>query len=532
MKITKSVTFGSIVFLILVRYVFRDISYPRSIYVLDWMLLIMLYGGSMLAIRMLREYLQTESSGKRVLIIGAGDAGEIMVRDMKNNPQYAYRPVGFIDEDPYKKGLNIHGVPIFGPMDMLEHSISKYAPEEILICIPSASQKVIRDIYEACKPFNLPIKTLPAMGAILSGEISVSQIKSLSMEDLLQREPVRTDIQSVREYIEGRAVMVTGAGGSIGSELCRQIANYRPSTLILLDRYENGLFQVDVELKREHPGIDILGVIGDINDRQSIEYIFGRYRPVLVFHAAAHKHVPLMEKNPFEAVKNNVFGTKNLIEMSVSHGVEGFVLISTDKAVNPTSIMGATKRIAEFLVLNAAGSSNRTVFRTVRFGNVLGSAGSVIHLFREQIERGGPVTVTHPDVKRFFMLIPEAVQLVLIAASSSDRGEIFVLDMGEPINISDFAENVIRLSGFVPDEDIRIEYTGLRPGEKLFEELFDESEENVPSSHDKLRIAVSRPPSSEDLQWLLASLETIIREGSVDGLCSAIGRVVPGYRRP
>jgi len=530
LRIATSVTLGSAVFLVLVRFVMGDVSYPRSIYVLDWMLLIFFYGGSRLSIRILREYLHPGFAGKRVLIIGAGDAGEMIVRDMRNNPQYAYRPIGFLDNDPYKKGLNIHGVPIFGRIDMLGEVVERHAPEEILICIPSATQKALREIYDACKPSNLPIKTLPALRHILSGEVSVSQIKPLSMEDLLHREPVRTDIQSVKEYIEGKAVMVTGAGGSIGSELSRQIINYRPARLVMLDRYENGLFQIETELRREHPAESFVAVIGDVLDRQRIRSLFEEHRPQVVFHAAAHKHVPLMEQSPLEAVKNNVFGTKNLIDASVAHGVESFVMISTDKAVNPTSVMGATKRLAELLVLHAASNSGATRFRTVRFGNVLGSAGSVIHIFKEQIGRGGPVTVTHPHVTRFFMLIPEAVQLVLIAASFREEGEVFVLDMGEPVNISDFAENAIRLSGFIPEEDIKIEYTGLRPGEKLYEELFDESERIVPTSHDKLRIAVTTPPPPEEVEALLSTLDAIVRSGSSDSLAPAIQRLVPGFR--
>lgn len=532
LRIATSVTLGSAVFLVLVRFILGDVSYPRSIYVLDWMLLIFFYGGSRLSIRILREYLHPGLAGKRVLIIGAGDAGEMIARDMRNNPQHAYRPIGFLDDDPYKKGLYIHGVPIFGRLDMLGEVVQKHSPEEIHLCIPSATQKALRAIYEACKPFTLPIKTLPAMRHILSGEVSVSQIKPLSMEDLLHREPVRTDIQSVKEYLQGKTVMVTGAGGSIGSELSRQIINYRPARLVMLDRYENGLFQIETELRREHPAGGFRAVIGDVLDRQRVRRLFEEHRPQVVFHAAAHKHVPLMERNPVEAVKNNVFGTKNLIEASVAHGAESFVMVSTDKAVNPTSVMGATKRLAELLVLHAATDSGATRFRTVRFGNVLGSAGSVIHIFKEQIERGGPVTVTHPHVKRFFMLIPEAVQLVLIAASFREEGAVFVLDMGEPVNITEFAENAIRLSGFVPEEDIEIEYTGLRPGEKLYEELFDASERVVQTSHDKLRIAVTTPPSPRDVETLLSSLEAIVQNGSADGLDAVVRRLVPGYPNP
>jgi FlaA1/EpsC-like NDP-sugar epimerase len=528
-KIAASVSAGSAVFVVLVRYVFGEMAYPRSIYILDWMMLIFFAGGARLSVRVLREYLQSEASGRRVLIVGAGNAGEMIVRDMRNNPRYSYKPVGFIDDDPYKKGLSIHGVPILGPMSLIERIVRERKPEEIIVCIPSASNRAIRKIYETCKPFNVTIKTLPGLSDILSGDVSVSQIKPLSMEDLLQREPVRTDIQSVREYIGGRRVMVTGAGGSIGSELSRQIIKYGPSELVLLDRYENGLFEIDMELRREGPGERVVGVIGDILDERRLEYLFRRHRPQMVFHAAAHKHVPLMESNPIEAVKNNVFGSGNLIDVSGRHGVESFVMVSTDKAVNPTNIMGATKRMAELLVLDAA-SRYGTKFTTVRFGNVLGSNGSVIHVFKEQIARGGPVTVTHPEIKRFFMLIPEAVQLVLIAASTGKGGEIFVLDMGEPIRIVDFAENAIRLSGFVPEDDIRIEFTGLRPGEKLYEELFDDTERMVGTSHEKLRIAVTDPPSPDEINDCMAALREAVERGSEEEIYPVVGRLVPGYR--
>ncbi len=555
-KILKSVSLGSIIFLIIVRYVFGDTHYPRSIYVLDWLLLIMLSGGSRLFVRVFREYLQSEHSGKKTLIIGAGDAGEMIVRDMKNNPKYAYEPIGFIDDNPYKKGLSMHGVPIFGPRNMLGDVIEKQRPEEILIAMPSASHKNINEIYEICKPFKIPIKTLPGIADILDGNVSVSQIKPLSLEDLLQREPVRTDIQSVKDYIHGKSVLVTGAGGSIGSELCRQIIEYGPSALIMFDRYENGLFEIDMELGRKvignrsevigsspspithhlspithHPLPVVVTVVGDMRDSDTLEYLFSKHKPQIVFHAAAHKHVPLMEHNPLEAVKNNIFGTKRLVEAASKYRAENFVMISTDKAVNPTNIMGATKRVAEFLTMNM-NSSSSTKFTTVRFGNVLGSNGSVVHIFKEQLKRGGPLTVTHPEIKRFFMLIPEAVQLVLIAASAGKGGDIFVLDMGEQIRITDLAENLISLSGFIPYEDIKIEFIGLRPGEKLYEELFDESEKILPTFHEKLRSAIPlNIPPMDELTRHISSLEQIISDNSVDELIPEIRKIVPNFRR-
>lgn len=536
-KIVKSTTVGSVLFLIVVRYLFGDIAYPRSIYVIDWLLLIMMSGGSRLFIRVFREYTQSEISGKRVLIIGAGDAGEMIVRDMKNNPKNSYDPIGFIDDNPRKKGLSIHGVPIFGPRSMLKVLIEKYSPKEILIAMPSAGQRNINEIYELCKPFNIQIKTLPAMRDIINGNVTVSQIKPLSLEDLLQREPVRTDIESVKQYVQGKTVLVTGAGGSIGAELSRQIFEYGPSRLILFDRYENGLFQIDRELNERKPASlqagkpesSIVTFVGDMRDRAGLDLLFSRHKPQIVFHAAAHKHVPLMEHNPIEAVKNNIFGTKNLLEFSAAHGVAEFVMISTDKAVNPTSIMGATKRVAEMLTIGMKGNSS-TKFLVVRFGNVLGSNGSVVPIFREQVQRGGPLTVTHREMKRYFMLIPEAVSLVLIAAASGEDGHIYVLDMGEQIPIVSLAENLIRLSGFVPHEDIRIEFTGLRPGEKMYEELFDISEEMVHTSHEKLRVALPAGiPSAGELYSHLEALEKIVAAGSLDLLVDELRKIIPNF---
>lgn len=529
-KIIISTTLGSIIFFIVVVLIAQETKYPRSIFAIDWLLLITLSGGSRLFIRVFREYLQSEPSGKRTLLIGAGDAGEMIVRDMKNNPQYAYEPIGFIDDDPYKKGLSIRGVPIFGPISTISEVIEKHRPEEITISMPSAGHKAIKEIYEILKPFNIPIKTLPGMSDILNGKVSVNQIKPLSLEDLLHREPVRTDIKEVKDYITDKTVLVTGGGGSIGSELSRQIAEYRPAHLVLFDRYENGLFDIDFELTRKGR-TNISAIIGDIGDSGGLEHLFSKYKPQIVFHAAAHKHVPLMEYNPLEAVKNNIFGTRNILEATSRHGAESFVMISTDKAVNPANIMGATKRIAELLTI----SKNRTCstrFTTVRFGNVLGSNASVVNIFKQQVQKGGPLTVTHPEMKRFFMLIPEAVQLVLIAAASGRGGEIFVFDMGEQISIVDLAENVIRLSGFVPHEDIRIEFTGLRPGEKLYEELFDESEKVVPTFHEKIRMAIpDKIPSLDDLLRQISALERIVSNNAANDVASEIQKMLTNFQR-
>ncbi len=537
-RVIASVSFGSITFFIAVRYLIGDLIYPRAIYAIDWLLLIMISGGSRLFLRVFREYMQHGISlGKKVLIIGAGDAGEMIVRDMVNNPKYAYKPVGFIDDNLYKKGLCIHGVPILGGIKEIDGVIKKYAPDEILIAMPSAANRTNKRVYDICKKFSLPIKTLPGLYEIIDGTVTVSQIKPLSLEDLLEREPVRTDIDSVRGFIEGKSVLVTGAGGSIGSELCRQITAYKPAVLILFDRYENGLFYIDRELRtkgsasKEAQGSQIVTIVGDVCDAATVNHLFSKQRPHLVFHAAAHKHVPLMEGCPLEAVKNNVFGTRNILNAAARHNVQNFIMISTDKAVNPTSVMGVSKRIAEYLTMNM---NKRPVFKatTVRFGNVLGSNGSVVKTFKEQLQHGGPLTITDPEIKRYFMLIPEAVQLVLTAASAGSGGDIFVLDMGEQIRIVDLAENLVSLSGFVPYEDIKFEFTGLRPGEKMYEELFDESETVMSTFHEKLQIATpNNVPSMEELTRHLSNLEHIISNNSVDDLIPELQKIVPNFRQ-
>ena len=534
-KLARHVTFGSVLFAFSVRYLLGGSGYPLSIYVLDCVLLIMLEGGVRLAIRSFKETARQEKGGRRIIIIGAGDAGEMIVRDMKNNPKYAYEPVGFIDDDSYKKGLMIHGVPIFGGMAELPNVLRRHKPDEILIAMPGVGHKAINGIYDLCKSCHLPIKTLPGLGDILDGKVSVSQIKALQLEDLLQREPVRTGRESVKGFIRGKTVLVTGAGGSIGQELCRQIMEYRPSRLVLFDRYENGLFEIDGELQKKAvkknggPAPKLVSVVGDMRDEATLEHLFSMNAPQIVFHAAAHKHVPLMEHNPLEAVRNNIFGTGNLITVASLHHVENFVMISTDKAVNPTSIMGATKRVAEFLAMRM-NSSARTRYTTVRFGNVLGSNGSVVPIFREQLKRGGPLTITHPEVKRFFMLTEEAVHLVLVAAAAGKGGEIFVLEMGEQIKVLDLALNMIKLSGFVPYDDIKIEFTGLRPGEKLYEELFDETELAVPSPFEKLRTAVpGKVPSREELDWHLSALKCHLSRKDAGGAVAELRKIVPNF---
>ena len=588
LKIVNSTTFGSVIFLAVVHYLIGDVQYPRSVYFLDWLLFIIISGGTRLFIRAFREYMFTQSLQKRILIFGAGDAGEMIVREMKQNPDHAYEPVGFVDDDAEKRGMTIHGVPILGGSAKLADIIGKCKPDEILVTLSGGAQRSIREIYDICKPFNVTIKKLPCINDLIDGNISIAQklgerlvesnlvtdaqieealalqkreggrlgsklvklgyvseekmlsfltgqaaishMKPISLCDLLQREQVKPDIAAVREFIQGKAVMVTGAGGSIGSELCRQIIKYQPSNLLLLDRYENSLFEIDLELRSRHSEAKITTIIADIQDARYIDSAFSVHLPQIIFHAAAYKHVPLMEHNPIEAVKNNVFGTRNILDAAARHCADSFVMISTDKAVNPTSIMGATKRIAEFLTANM-NSSCDTKFTTVRFGNVLGSNGSVVPIFRDQLKKGGPLTVTHPEIKRFFMLIPEAVQLVLIAAASGQGGELFVLDMGSQIRIVDLAENFIRLSGFVPHKEIKIEFIGLRPGEKLYEELFDESEKIVPTFHDKLMIAVPEVPPQPVLFRHISDFERAVENHAVDDIVPIIQSLVPNFTK-
>ena len=403
---------------------------------------------------------------RRVLIIGAGDAGENIVREMQTHSTSSYTPIGFVDDDVSKVGKRIHGVKVLGTRQDLSKILHTHNPEEVLVALPGTESAVLRDITAVLAPFNVRIKTLPNLGDILEGKVTISQIRDLAIEDLLQRPPVGLDPQPVRSLIEGKRVLVTGAGGSIGSELCRQIVELHPKALILFERHENSLYTIAGELSDSGHSAVTHGVLGDITDIPRLQETLKTFRPDIIFHAAAHKHVPLMELNPGEAIKNNVLGTRMMAEAAVEFGAEYFVLISTDKAVNPSSVMGATKRVAE-LVVQGMASRSQTRFLTVRFGNVLGSNGSVVPRFQKQIKAGGPVTVTHPEVRRYFMLIPEAVTLVLQAAALGEQGAIYVLEMGGQIKLVDLARNLIRLSGHVADKNILIQFVGLRPWRKI-----------------------------------------------------------------
>lgn len=528
-NIVVGVFASTLVFAILVYWVKGLSNYPLSVMAIDGVFLICFMGGIRLARRLYWKgwYLERK---KRVLIYGAGDAGEMIVRDMKKNNTYAYEPVGFVDDDPAKVGQRIHGVRVMGTRHHLQKIMATAKPHEVLVAIPRAEPATIREMVKAMEPFKVPITTLPNLRDILDGRVAVNQIRTLVVEDLLPRAPVGLDPAPVQHLIAGKRILVTGAGGSIGAELSRQMAALRPRELILLDRYENSLYAISNDLVGRNGHLSFRSIIGDITDAQRVEAVMAEYQPEIVFHAAAHKHVPLMETSPCEAVKNNVFGTRIVAEAAAKYGTERFVLISSDKAVNPSSVMGATKRIAEMLIQDLSRYS-ATRFLAVRFGNVLGSNGSVVPRFLAQIEAGGPVTITHPEVQRYFMLIPEAIHLVIHAAALGQRGTIYVLDMGEQIKVLDMARNLIRLSGFIPDEEIPIVFIGLRPGEKLFEELAGTDEKVVPSGVEKIfQIQAGQFPVPDFFASKLMVIEQQAIQGDTQAVLDLLHELVPTFR--
>ncbi len=465
------------------------------------------------------------------MLIGAGQGGVLMTKELANRPDLGLRAVGFLDDDASKVGSVVNGVPVLGTTERLEELCVEHGAAQVLITMASAPGSTIRRISKLAEDAGLPVKIIPGLYEIAGGRVELARIRPVAIEDLLRREPVALDQDAIAQDLRDRVVLVTGAGGSIGSELCRQVATFRPSRLLLAERAENNLFEIHRELHKRHPELDIVPLMADVGDVDRMREVFRSYSPYAVFHAAAHKHVPMMEWNPGEAIKNNVFGTKTVADLADEHGVQSFVMISTDKAVNPTSVMGTSKRVAEMYVQALAGRSE-TRFVTVRFGNVLGSAGSVIPIFRQQIEDGGPVTVTHPDMRRYFMTIPEACQLVLQAGSMGRGGEIFVLDMGEPVKIVDLARDLIRLSGFRPDEDIEIAFTGVRPGEKLFEEIATDGENADKTRHPK--IFVGRRPAAAwgDVIQHLDALSTCLERPSRERVVAALHDCVPEYKEP
>lgn len=491
--IVRSVTLGGIAILLLTYLL--DTPHSKAMLLSVWAYSILFIGGSRMVWRLYverqckRKCTYTHAN-KKILIYGAGSAGALVAKEYYNHYNGNQPVIGFIDDDVNKHNLNIYGLPVLGGKESIPSLVDHYNIDEIIIAMPSVSGQAIREIIEFSKDSVGAVKILPGVYQILEGDVSINKIRPVEIEDLLGREPVQVDLGQISQYIKGKVILVTGAGGSIGSELCRQIAQMDPTKLILLGHGENSIHKIWLELRDKFPLVPLEVEIADVRDRFKLQITFERHRPQVVFHAAAHKHVPLMEMHPDEAVKTNIFGTKNVAEMADRVGCERVVLISTDKAVNPSSVMGATKRMAELLIQNLFVGS-RTKFAAVRFGNVLGSRGSVVPIFKEQIARGGPVTVTHPDMTRYFMTIPEAVQLVIQAGALAEGGEVFLLDMGEPVKIVDLAANLIKLSGFEPGRDIEIRFTGIRPGEKLFEELLTD-EEGIGSTKHK-RIFMAKP---------------------------------------
>ena len=508
---------GTLAAIVIIFFMYR-VAFPRSVVALDGFFTVALVGGARFAQRGLRELhpknLLTPLERRPVFLVGAGDSGVAILNEMLRRPELAYRPMGFIDDDTGKQGLVIHGVKVLGTRKQLKRLVNRYKIEEVIISMPSASREVIRDIFFQCQELGVKCKTLPGIYQIIDGTASVSQIREIGVEDILGREPVKVDLKEAAGYIAGKPVLVTGAGGSIGSELCRQIIRLQPSKLIMLDQGESSLFEIQQELLKTSYGDRVMPIIADITDRERIASVFNEYTPSVVFHAAAYKHVPMMEANPIEAIKNNLFGTRTVAETARQFKVDRFVSISTDKAVEPVSVMGISKALVE-KTIQCLDQDNPTRFMIVRFGNVLDSSGSVVPIFKKQIVQGGPVTVTHPEMTRYFMTIPEAMQLVLQAGAMGKGGDVFVLDMGEQISILELAQNMIRLSGFEPEKDIRIEFSGIRPGERLHEKLFWDYEQVLPTKHSKIKVVTENKLDVEKFKKDILQLERIIDTGNI-----------------
>ena len=527
LDISKASLLSSSVIFCLVEAVLNVPGYPRSVVVIDLFLTIMVLGGARFAVRAYTERARSYGA-HNTLIIGAGEAGSAIVRELQQNSSLNYNPVGFVDDNHSKKGVKIHGVRVLGSTDALHELIIEHKVNCVMIAIPRAKGRLVETIIAKCRECKVDFKILPPIGDWINKPVSLSQVRQLRVEDLLERAPVALDLDQIRGRITDKVLLVTGAGGSIGSELTRQAAALGPRRLVLLDRSENDLFKLGHELSRKFPHLDYIPVVGDIQDVTLLRDVFATHRPHSVFHAAAYKHVPMMERNCFQAITNNIFGTYNVALLARQYAVEDFVLISSDKAVNPTNIMGVTKRVAE-LIMQGLQEHGTTRFMAVRFGNVLGSNGSALPLFEQQIAGGGPVTVTHPDARRYFMTIPEAVQLVLQASSMGQGGEVFVLDMGEPVRILDLVRNLIRLSGLEPDHDIKIDFVGLRPGEKLFEELKLEGEDIGPTAHEKIRVLTGSKMTFEQVSVCLDELSVLVEAKNVHGLVTKLVQIVPEY---
>jgi FlaA1/EpsC-like NDP-sugar epimerase len=528
MQILKAVTAGSIIVVVPAFYLGQGMV-PRGVFVVDWLLLVVLLGASRFLLRSLRElFPDLWLTGKRTFIIGAGSAAEMLLREIKKS-NIGYKPVGLIDDDPNRQGLRLHGVPVLGKTADLVDLALRYKATDAIIAIPSATGSQMRQLVEACRRASLNFKTLPPLREIIDGQVGPQQVRSIRVDDLLGREPVHLNTRQIGDFVNGKHVLVTGGAGSIGSEICRQLLPFGPSRLTIIDRAENRLHEILTEFKASHMADVVRPHVADIYDRQKMRSIFAETPPQVIFHAAAYKQVPLMEDFPDEAVRNNVLGTRTLAQAADDVGVEAFVFISTDKAVRPSSVMGASKRVAE-LVIQCQARQSRVSFLTVRFGNVLGSDGSVVPLFQRQIEQGGPVTVTHPEVTRYFMTISEASLLVMQAAAIGRSGEIMVLNMGEPVKIVDLAKVMITLSGSIPEEEIPIAFTGLRPGEKLEEELFIEEEGLRSTEHEQILIARSGDHDCRRIEKGIARLEGAARRQDCREVKAILREIVPEYR--
>lgn len=528
-RIIQSVLVGVAASAALIFFLTRLQGVPRSVFILDGFLLVLLLGGPRFVYRWFKDRRFYDNRVKNVLIVGAGHAGEMLVRDLLRDPLHSYRPVGFIDDDVAKQGKEIHGVRVVGVCEHLPELVNDLKVHLIMLALPSSRSREMQRIVGICEATGLPFRSLPGMQDLISGQVSMKDLREVKIDDLLGRESVSLDWNGIKRVVRGHNLLVTGGGGSIGSELCRQVARLEPGHLIIFEQSEFNLYTIELELRRLFPSLKLTALLGDITDPVAVERMLRVHRPAIILHAAAYKHVPMLENQLRAAVKNNVLGTRTLASLASQYDCSTFVMISTDKAVNPANIMGMTKRVAEIYCQNLNMHSS-THFITVRFGNVLGSAGSVIPLFQKQIAAGGPVTVTHPEITRYFMTIPEASQLILQAGSMGRGGEIFVLDMGEPVKIAYLADQLIRLSGKRPGEDIKIEYTGLRPGEKLYEELFHESEKLAGTTHPKILLANSRSMDFTELEQCLDQLGAACEADDINAIYDLLCRLVPEHQ--
>ncbi|VEN74460.1 Capsular polysaccharide biosynthesis protein CapD [Candidatus Desulfarcum epimagneticum] len=549
LNIIKASGVSSLIVIAFILFSARFEGFSRSVFIIDLFFTIFLISAFRLSIRFYYENADSDSrknslsgfgwlqrrkkrEGKNLIIIGAGDYGEKICREIRNNPSLNYNVAGFLDDDPGKIGMTIHGIPVIGKTDDILSVIRKTRAEEALIALSSADAAQIRKTVKLCKESGIEFKTVPGYGELINGRVTVDAIREVEYRDLLGRDIIEMETDKIGAYLKNKTILVTGAGGSIGSELCRQICRFKPARIILYERAETPLYEIEMELTHflGHNDIQIIPELGDVRDPDHLDRVFSLMRPRAVFHAAAYKHVPMLERHPFKAVENNIMGTRNVSEAAARHKIERFVLVSTDKAVRPANIMGASKRIAEMYVESLGAQKGMSAqFITVRFGNVAGSVGSVIPLFKKQIQNGGPVTVTHPDVTRFFMTIPEAAQLILQAGAMGREGEIFLLEMGRPIKIADMARDLISLSGFEPDVDIKIEYTGLRPGEKLYEELITDGEGVLPTYHDKIMVLKGKAPDMEEIAGHIKELSDLAKSHESDEIRRKLREVVPEY---